>query len=71
VQVMLDQMAARAGHRPVHAAVFHADVPDEAEELRGKIAARFDCLETFLTEFTPVMGAHTGPGLLGVAFYTE
>ena len=71
MQVMLDQMAARAGNRPVHAAVFHADVLDEAEELRGKIAIRFDCLETFLTEFTPVMGAHTGPGLLGVAFYTE
>jgi DegV family protein with EDD domain len=71
VQSMLDQMAAQAGNRPVHAAVFHADVPDEAEELRGTIAIRFDCLETFVTEFTPVMGAHTGPGLLGVAFYTE
>lgn len=71
MQVMLDQMAARAGYRPVHAAVFHADVPDEAEELRGEIAAHFDCLEIFVTEFTPVMGAHTGPGLLGVAFYTE
>ena len=23
------------------------------------------------TEFTPVVGAHTGPGLLGIAFYTE
>jgi DegV family protein with EDD domain len=71
MQVMLDQMAARTGHRPVHAAVFHADVLDEAEELRGEIAVHFDCLEIFVTEFTPVMGAHTGPGLLGVAFYTE
>ena len=24
-----------------------------------------------MAEFTPVMGAHTGPGLLGVAFYAE
>jgi len=71
VQAMLEQMVARAGNRPVHAAVFHADVPDEAEELRAKIATRFDCVGLFVTEFTPVMGAHTGPGLLGVAFYTE
>jgi fatty acid-binding protein DegV len=25
----------------------------------------------YVTEMTPVIGAHTGPGLLGMAFYTE
>jgi fatty acid-binding protein DegV len=24
-----------------------------------------------VTEFTPVMGAHIGPGMLGVAFWAE
>lgn len=24
-----------------------------------------------ITEFTPVMGVHTGPGVVGVAFYSE
>jgi fatty acid-binding protein DegV len=71
VQAMLDQIAMRAGNRPVHAAVFHAGVPDEAEELGVEIAARFDCVELFVTEFTPVMGARTGRGLVGVAFYAE
>jgi fatty acid-binding protein DegV len=43
------------------------------ENLLGvkEIATRFDCPEMFVTEFTPVMGAHTGPGLLGMAFYAE
>ncbi|HIP96921.1 MAG TPA: DegV family protein [Anaerolineae bacterium] len=68
---LLARMADEVGDRPVHAAVMHADVPDEAEALRREVAARFDCCELFVTEFTPVMGAHAGPGLLGVAWWSE
>lgn len=68
---LLDMMSADVGDRPVHAAVMHADVADEAEALRAKVAARFNCRELFITEFTPVMGAHTGPGLIGLAWWTE
>ncbi len=28
-------------------------------------------IELFITEFTPVMGVHTGPGVIGAAFYCE
>ena len=57
--------------QPLHVAVMHADVPDKAVALRNRIASQFECAELFTTEFTPVMGVHTGPGLLGVAFYSE
>jgi len=57
--------------KPLHVAVMHADAPDNALVLREHIAAQFHCSELFITEFTPVMGVHTGPGLLGVAFYSE
>ena len=57
--------------QPLHVAVMHADAPDKAVTLRNRIASQFDCAELFITEFTPVMGVHTGPGLLGVAFYSE
>jgi DegV family protein with EDD domain len=57
--------------QPLHAAVMHADAIEEAEKLKKRITAEFDCAELWLTEFTPVMGAHTGPGLIGVAFYSE
>jgi DegV family protein with EDD domain len=59
-----------AGAR-LHAAVMHADAPNPAQELLEQITDRFRCEEIFITEFTPVMGTHTGPGLFGVAFYTE
>ena len=56
--------------QPLHVAVMHADALDKAEELRDEISSRFDCTELFITEFTPVMGVHTGPGVIGVAFYS-
>jgi DegV family protein with EDD domain len=71
VRVMLRQLAEQANGRRLHVAVFHADAPDEAEELRQSIARQFDCIELYVTEMTPVMGAHTGPGVLGLAFYAD
>ena len=71
LRVMLDEMVRRVDGRPVHVAVLHADAPEEARWLRGQVEARFHCVELLTTTFTPVMGAHTGPGLLGLAFYPE
>jgi len=68
---LLDIMTADVGDRPVHVAVMHAGVPEEAEALRAEVAVRFSCLELLVTEFTPVMGAHTGPGVIGLAWWTE
>jgi DegV family protein with EDD domain len=59
-----------AGETPLQVAVMHADALDNAVLLREKISACFDCASLFITEFTPVMGAHIGPGLIGVAFYS-
>jgi len=54
----------------LHVAVTHADALDRAMVLKSQISSRFDCAELFITEFTPVMGVHTGPGVIGVAFYS-
>lgn len=55
----------------LHVAVMHADALEQAKYLKNRINSRFKCKEIFITEFTPVMGVHTGPGLFGVAFYGE
>jgi DegV family protein with EDD domain len=57
--------------QPLHVAVMHADAPEQAIAFKNRIASQFECTEIFITEFTPVMGVHTGPGLIGVAFYGE
>lgn len=56
--------------QPLHVAVMHADALGRAITLREQISSQFDYAELFITEFTPVMGAHTGPGVIGVAFYS-
>ncbi len=58
------------GERPLHMAVMHADAPDAARDLAAAIRHRLEPEELMLTEFTSVMGAHTGPGFVGVSFFS-
>ncbi len=68
---IVDLLAEIAGNRRVHLAVHHANAPADAERLRAAAEARIDCAETYVTEFTQVMGVHTGPGLVGLALWCE
>ncbi len=54
-----------------HGAVIHSRVLEEALALEQEVRARCDCTELDVVEVGPVFGAHTGPGVLGLAFYTE
>jgi DegV family protein with EDD domain len=60
-----------AGGRPVHLAVHHAGALADAEELRQYAERSANIVEAFVTEFTQVMGVHTGPGLVGMAWWCE
>ncbi len=68
---ILQMMRNKVGERPVHVAVMHAYALDEAEKLKERVAAEFNCAELLLTEFSPLMGYACGTGTLGLAFYTE
>jgi DegV family protein with EDD domain len=70
-QAMLNIMAAEVADRPVHAAVLHADARTDADDLYERVTKGFNCLELHIAELTPVMGTHTGPGLLGLAYYVD
>jgi len=49
----------------------NADELEEGEKLKVEVARRFKCAELYLTEFTPIMGVHAGPGVLAIAFWKE
>lgn len=70
IERLLEETRPLAARGPLHCAVAHADVPDEAEALLARITGELDCAETVLTEFTPLMGAHTGPGVLAIAAWS-
>lgn len=55
----------------VHMAVFDVAAPEEAARLRDELEARFHPVEMVETEFSPALGAHTGPGTAGVTFYAK
>ncbi|OQA44862.1 MAG: DegV domain-containing protein [Chloroflexi bacterium ADurb.Bin325] len=48
--------------------VMHANNPEGAEELRRAMAAEYDCEWLPTTSIAPVLGAHTGAGLVGMVY---
>jgi DegV family protein with EDD domain len=62
-------VAERSGGKPLRMIVLHGNAPQEADVLLARLRAAVRCEEAFIAPFTPVIGAHTGPGLLGVAFH--
>ena len=71
VSRLLKQVKDKVGESPVHIAVMHAYARDEAEQLKQQVSATFNCVELWLTEFSPVMGYACGTGTLGLAYYKE
>jgi fatty acid kinase fatty acid binding subunit len=69
IQRLLYIMRQRSDSKPICVNLMHAGVPEEAERLKADILAQFDCLEFYVTDFTPVVGTHTGPGTIGLSFY--
>jgi DegV family protein with EDD domain len=56
------------GKTPYRGAVMHADDLEKAEQLKYLMQERFGLEDILITDFTPVMGAHTGPGVLGLGY---
>jgi len=57
--------------RPLHLAIAHAQVPEEAQSLKTRIESEFNTVESWLTDFSPVMAYATGTGVLVAGFYAE
>jgi len=71
IKRMLKKMREKVGQNPVHVAVMHAFAQEEGEKLKERIASEFNCVELWLTGFSPVMGYATGTGTLGLAVYED
>jgi DegV family protein with EDD domain len=57
-----------AGRTPVHLATLHANAPDDAQKLLELATSRIDVEETVMSEISPVVANHAGPGTVGLAF---
>jgi len=72
IQRLLSELESHVSpEQPVQAVAMHAQVPDEASELTAEMRRRFNCQRMFFGEVGPVVGTHTGPGVLGAAICPE
>jgi len=55
----------------LHVAGLHALEPSVAEDILAEVSARVRPASAFVSTFSPVMVAHTGPGLAGLAWWWE
>ena len=56
------------GRTPVRISVFHAGVPDAAADLLERVTVQFTAVESILSEISPAVGAHVGPGTISIAY---
>jgi len=71
VNRLLNILRDKVQQRPIHIAVTHAYAPEEAEHLKKIISSEFNCVDLWLTEFSPLMGYACGTGTIGIAFYSD
>jgi DegV family protein with EDD domain len=66
---IFDLVGERIGKRtPIHLATIHANAREEAETLLQRVVDCYHPVESYITEVSPVLGVHAGPGTVGLAF---
>ncbi len=67
---MVELMEDRVGERArIKVAFTHVAAREKLEKLEGMVAERFECSETIVTELSPALAVHSGPGTVGVSFF--
>lgn len=64
---------AKQNSSPVRICALHSDNPTEGQELLDRAKQRFgvtEVAEAFVGQVPPVLGVHTGPGAMGIAYMT-
>ncbi len=53
---------------PIRIQVAHANYPEAAQSLQEMLEEVFPCEKLPISDIAPVLGAHTGPGLVGLSY---
>ena len=59
------------GKSNIRVASLHANAADDARALLERVKNELNPVETIFTEVSPVVGTHTGPGTVGLAFMVD
>jgi len=70
VKRLIELAEEKAGEKPAHVGIIHAQVEDEAKTLQQELKEKLDTAESGIYVISPVIGTHAGPGALAVAIHT-
>lgn len=56
-------------NQKVKVAYLHAGALEQIQLLKSKVEERLECVESLITELSPALMVHTGPGTSGLCFY--
>lgn len=65
IELVTEQIKGKAN---IRLSILHANAADDARKLLDRATAELSPVETVFTEVSPVVGTHTGPGTVGLAF---
>jgi DegV family protein with EDD domain len=68
MEALVKKIVDQYSGQPIQAQVLHAANPDAAQQIKDQMSTLLDCHWLPVGRIAPVLGAHTGPGLVGVAF---
>lgn len=67
---IVDLMQQKVGEGArIKVAFTHVAARDRLEQLHAMVTERFDCAEIIVTELSPALAVHSGPGTVGVSFF--
>lgn len=67
---MVDTIEKHLGeNQQIKVAYMHAGALEQVEKLKQKVESRFTCVESFISELSPALMVHTGPGTTGLCFF--
>lgn len=69
-QMMVEKVEAAVGAMgKIKIAYVHAAALEEVERIKDMVEKRLVCVESIITELSPALGVHTGPGTAGFCYY--
>jgi DegV family protein with EDD domain len=67
---IIELAAERIGsNQPIRLSALHANSPEDAKMLLDEASEVLNPVESFLSEVSPAIGVHTGPGTIGLCWY--
>ncbi len=69
-QLMVDKIESAVGHMgKIKIAYVHAVAEEEVNKIKHLVETRFTVLESIVSELSPALGVHTGPGTAGLCYF--